>query len=120
MARHAAGTAILLCCACVAPVAAQWVHYPTVGTPRTPDGKADLAAPTPKASNGHTDFSGIWKVPDGKYLRNLAADEPGGKAPFQPWAETLFNQRAGNLDKGRPSESCLPHAVPDAQTVGSS
>jgi hypothetical protein len=27
------------------PLAAQWVHYPTPGIPRTPDGKPNLAAP---------------------------------------------------------------------------
>src|SRR5690242_20053473 len=32
-------------------LSAQWVKYPTPGTPRTRDGKADLAAPTPRASN---------------------------------------------------------------------
>jgi hypothetical protein len=102
----------------VIPVSAQWVHYPTPGTPRTADGKADLTARAPKTADGKPDLSGIWKVPNGKYLQNLAVDE--GEAPMLPWAEAIYKERKGNLAKGRPSESCLPHAVPDGQTVASS
>ena len=29
------------------PPHAQWLNYPTPGTPRTPDGKPNLAAPAP-------------------------------------------------------------------------
>jgi hypothetical protein len=39
---------------------AQWVNYRTPGTPRTPDGKADLRARTPKALDGKPDLSGVW------------------------------------------------------------
>jgi hypothetical protein len=39
---------------------AQWLHFPTPGTPRTPDGKPNLAAPAPRASNGKPDLSGTW------------------------------------------------------------
>jgi len=41
---------------------AQWVNYPSPGTPRTPDGKANLTAPAPRASNGKPDLSGLWHV----------------------------------------------------------
>ncbi|HTB19304.1 MAG TPA: hypothetical protein VK708_14390 [Bryobacteraceae bacterium] len=40
---------------------AQWPSYPTPGTPRTPDGKVNLGAPTPKTRDGHPDFSGMWE-----------------------------------------------------------
>jgi hypothetical protein len=39
---------------------AQWLHFPTPETPRTPDGKPNLAAPAPRASNGKPDLSGTW------------------------------------------------------------
>jgi len=43
------------------------VNYRAPGTPRTRDGKANLAAPAPRASNGKPDLSGLWHVqPDGK------------------------------------------------------
>jgi hypothetical protein len=39
---------------------AQWLNYPTPGTPRTRDGKAILSAPAPKALDGKPDLSGVW------------------------------------------------------------
>ena len=42
------------------PVAAQSIHYPTAGIPRTLDGKPNLASPAPKPGDGKTDFSGLW------------------------------------------------------------
>ena len=41
---------------------AQWLHYPTPGIPRTRDGKPNLSAPSPRASNGKPDLSGLWQV----------------------------------------------------------
>jgi hypothetical protein len=103
----------------------QWLRYPTSGTPRLPDGKANLSAPTPRAADGHPDFTGIWEVlgdlvmpTDGrvrsKYVYNIGVDLPGGSAPFQPWARELWNGRQKVLGVGAPSEKCLPHGIPDA------
>ena len=39
---------------------AQWLNFPTPGTPRTRDGKADLAAPAPRAPDGKPDLTGTW------------------------------------------------------------
>ena len=39
---------------------AQWLNYPTPGTPRTRDGKPNLAAPAPRALDGKPDLSGVW------------------------------------------------------------
>ena len=39
---------------------AQWSNFPTPGTPRTRDGKANLAGPAPKALDGRPDLSGVW------------------------------------------------------------
>ena len=39
---------------------AQWLNYRTPGTPRTPDGKPNLAAPAPRAPDGKPDLTGVW------------------------------------------------------------
>jgi hypothetical protein len=39
---------------------AQWLNYSTPGTPRTPDGKPNLAAPAPRAPDGKPDLTGVW------------------------------------------------------------
>jgi len=39
---------------------AQWLNYPTPGTPRTRDGKPDLSAPTPRTADGKPDLTGVW------------------------------------------------------------
>src|SRR4051812_11255816 len=44
-----------------AAVHAQWLNFPTPGTPRTRDGKPDLAAPAPRALDGKPDLSGVWR-----------------------------------------------------------
>ena len=92
-------------------LAAQWLNYPDPKIPRTADGKPNLKAPAPKLSNGKPDFSGIWRVPTGKYLENLGAD--GVEIPMQPWAEQLYKERRANDAKDRPSGRCLPHSVTD-------
>jgi len=113
MTRLAAATVLLLASV---PLAAQWLHYPTPGMPRTPEGKPNLSAPAPKMPDGKPDLSGIWASADNKYLQNLAAD--GIEVPFQPWAEKLYKERSENLGKGRPSERCLTHGVTDFDALG--
>jgi hypothetical protein len=39
---------------------AQWVNFQAPGTPHTPDGKPDLAAPVPHTGEGKPDLSGTW------------------------------------------------------------
>jgi len=113
MTRLAAATVLLLASV---PLAAQWLHYPTPGMPRTPEGKPNLSAAAPKMPDGKPDLSGIWASADNKYLQNLAAD--GIEVPFQPWAEKLYRDRSENLGKGRPSERCLTHGVTDFDALG--
>lgn len=102
--------ALALVLVCI-PVFGQWIHYPTPGIPRTPDGKPNMSAPAPKTSGGKPDFSGVWVPADGKYLANLAVDAV--EVPFQPWAAALYKERQENHGKGRPSERCLTHGVTD-------
>jgi len=59
---------------------AQWLNFPTPGTPRTPDGKPDLAAPTPRTADGKPDLSGVWmheltSVAEMKRLYGATIDE---------------------------------------------
>jgi hypothetical protein len=97
------------------PVSAQWLHYPTPGIPRMPDGKPNLSAPAPRTPDGKPDLSGIWTVRDGKYFQDLGAD--GIEIPMLPEAKALYERRKGNLQKGHPSERCLGHGVTDFSTV---
>ena len=100
---------------CATSAAGQWLHYPTPGSPRTPDGKPNLTAPAPKTADGKPDLSGIWVSPDTKYFFDLTAD--GVPAPMLPAAEKLYKQRLAQLQKGHPSERCLGHGVTDFDTV---
>jgi hypothetical protein len=90
--------------------AAQWLNYPTPGTPRLPDGKPDLSAPAPRASDGKPDLSGVWRGAGPIYRFNIAQDlKP---EDIQPWAEALFLQRVRDSRKDSPLARCLPVSVP--------
>jgi hypothetical protein len=102
----------------IAVLLGQWISLSLPDTPRNPDGKPNLYAPSPKASSGKPDFSGIWRVAASKYLFNLAVDI--GEAPFQPWAAELYKRRSDALGKDRPSERCIPHGIPDGMLVPNS
>jgi hypothetical protein len=103
---------------------AQWISYPISGTPRTKDGKANLTAPAPKTSDGKPDLSGLWTI---------SADRPKNSSfgtdvrdyivpPNEPplllrEASALFQKHFDSLGAGRPSESCLPHGIPDMMLI---
>ena len=106
---------ILLVVMAALPLAAQWVHYPTPGIPRTPGGKPNLTAPAPKTADGKPDLSGVWTSPGTKYFFDLAAD--GVEAPLLPKAAAFYKERLAQLQKGHPSERCLGHGVTDYDTV---
>ena len=120
-----AGFALLS--ASVFPAAAQWLHYPTAGIPRTSDGKPNLAAPAPKAPDGKPDLSGLWiptrpsgRIPSeqGSYASLQYFMAPGATIPpMLPEAEALYRKRFENFGAGRPSEHCMPHGIPDAMIV---
>jgi hypothetical protein len=112
-----------------APVAAQWLKYPTAGIPRTPDGKPNLKAPAPRTRDDKPDFSGMWLTADGPpcpqnpsgqdFIEcgielpisvlgfNVGAKIPGG-LPFQPWAAELVKKRTAEHSKDDPHARCLP------------
>ena len=92
-------------------VDAQWIHYPTPGMPRTPDGKPNLAAPAPKTADGKPDLSGTW-LTQGIYIGDIAKDlkEP---VPFQPWAADLYKHRRDNLGTEDPTGWCVVGACRD-------
>src|SRR5262250_1539889 len=104
---------VVLICAFASPATAQWIRYPTPGTPRTPDGKPNLSAPAPKTRDGKPSLAGIWtrvalKLPPRPFgTPNNLLDwmPPGSEIPMHPWAAALFKERSEkHLGGGRPSE----------------
>ena len=112
---------------CVAPLAAQWLKYPTAGVPRARDGKPNLTAPTPRTREGKPDFSGMWLTADGmpcntlaegfqqcgselpmsRYGINIGAGLTGG-LPYQPWAAQQVKYQTEQNSKDDPHARCLP------------
>jgi hypothetical protein len=86
----------------------QWLNTPTPGIPRTPDGKPDLAAPAPKAADGHPDLSGVW-TPNSRPLQDLSVAVPNRDVPYLPWSAQLTTERAGGAKgKDDPAAYCVP------------
>jgi hypothetical protein len=117
---------------------AQWLNYPTPGTPRTRDGKPNLTAPAPRAANGKPDLSGVWmhqatplaemkrlfgdhigdvNVPGmeietvSKYGINILVDFKPEETPMRPEAAEIFRRRATGVDS---RATCLPIGIPAA------
>ena len=122
---------------------AQWLNYPTPGTPRTRDGKPNLSAKTPRAGNGKPDLSGVWQTelaPPGeierlfgdnfkyavvpgddprtfsKYFLNILADFKPEEAPIRPEAAELARKNAENA-RANPSAQCLPQGIVRADVL---
>ena len=118
---------------------AQWVTYPAPGVPRTRDGKVNLAAPAPRASNGKPDLSGLWHVQAtplaemkrlygdnvgttdvpgmeadtvSKYAFNILLDFKPEKAPMRPEAAAILRHRLQDPTDALPSTRCLPTGIP--------
>jgi hypothetical protein len=132
--RHLA----LLLAFSIAPAHAQWLTYPTPGTPRLKDGKPNLAAPAPRV-HGKPNLSGIWEpeatprkilanmfppgvglLPGGvnglgeddpqKYFLNVLAEFKPGEEPLTPAAAALFRKNLESPPKL--SALCQPPALP--------
>jgi hypothetical protein len=122
---------------------AQWLNYPTPGTPRTRDGKPNLAAPAPRTGDGKPDLSGVWHVhptplaemkrlfgegvgvssvpgmePDtiSKYATNILVDFNPEEVQMRPAAAEIFRRRASGTE-AFPGATCVPMGIPNAGLV---
>src|SRR6266853_1535640 len=83
-------------CALCATLSAQWLNYPTPGTPRKEDGKPNLSAKAPRLA-GKPDLSGVWQVEPaakGEIERMLGGDLTVGLVPGDPidtFSKYFFN-----------------------------
>jgi len=122
---------------------AQWLNFPTPGTPRTRDGKPNLAARVPHTADGKPDLSGVWMhettsvaevkrlfgsrfdseielAPPGmeigtqhKYAFNILLDFKPGESPMRPETSELLKRRAASRN---PAEVCV--GVPGIPVAG--
>ena len=93
--------AIVVSLAAVAlPANAQWLNHPTPNIPRTSDGKPNLAAPAPRAVDGHLDLSGPWTGRPGVIG---VPDEA-----LTATSKALVREREENYFKDRPAFNCQP------------
>jgi hypothetical protein len=91
---------------------AQWLRYPTPGTPRTKDGSPNLTAATPRTPDGRPDLSGVWEPepdPIPQVLRAVYAAGPGVPAPLG--SEPITKYFATILADFKPGESPLRPGV---------
>jgi hypothetical protein len=123
-------------------VNAQWATYTPASTPKTSDGRPNLNAPVPRASNKKPDISGVWQIeaspipelikllPGGenglgedlpnKHFINIYADYDFGKEPLTPMAAAA---NMAILKKGLatsnedPNIRCMPDGFPLMQTI---
>ena len=118
-------------------VNAQWLNYPAPGTPLTRDGRPDLKARAPRASNGKPDLSGVWQIEPpqageierlygdvgvsvtagddartfSRYFINLFIDFKRGEEPIRPEAAALTLRNRQNI-ADLPTSHCLPLGLP--------
>ena len=99
--RGALTVAIVVSSAAVAlPANGQWLNHPTPNIPRTSDGKPNLAAPAPRAGDGHIDLSGPWTGRPGVIG---VPDEA-----LTATSKALVREREENYFRDRPAFNCQP------------
>jgi hypothetical protein len=131
MAAAMRRSAFIFFLAAATTVSAQWLEYPTAGVPRTSDGRANLAAPAPRAPDGNPDLSGIW-MPEGD--PSLGDSDPPPRyfldifgrltpktipAELQPSAAQVYARNRDSVGKLNPASNCLPRGVPWADATPS-
>jgi hypothetical protein len=79
----------------------QWLTHPTLGIPRTADGKPNLSGPTPRTADGRPDLSGLWHAGP-KYDSDFKA------ADAHSWAQAKVRERDANPAADSWSTLCLP------------
>lgn len=105
------------------PAAAQWLQYPTPGTPRLADGRPNLSAPVARTADGKPDLSGVWSAEcavyglDGCFTRSLFFDlakdlKPEDVPRMTPWAAAIAAQRESRDHVDDPYGYCMPPGVP--------
>ncbi len=122
---------------------AQWLNFPTPGTPRTREGKPNLTAPAPRAADGKPDLSGVWlhehtslaemkrifgaladtrdkvNVPGmeadsiSKYAIDILLDFKSQESPMRPEAAEVMRRRAANSS---PADVCM--SIPGIPLAG--
>src|ERR1700730_8392330 len=101
-----------------APVAAQWIKFPTPGIPRLPDGKPNASAPAPRTAEGKPDLSGIWRSGGTRHRYDYDVAQDLKPDEILPWAETLRLQRVQDFRKDSPLARCLPVSLPFLNSRG--
>jgi hypothetical protein len=96
--------------ASAAITSAQWLDYPAPGIPRLPDGRPNLAAPTPRTADGKPELDGIWFV-DEKPLDEFGIRSAGSSLEIKP--EDIVLTPEGKALQQRmkndfPGAQCLP------------
>ena len=99
------------------PAAAQWLKQPTVGIPRTPDGKPDLVAPAPRTPDGKPDLSGLWRPAFNPYNLDVIQNVKE-EGVFRPAAEAVFKQHLAEFHESDPITHCLPGGPLEILTAG--
>jgi hypothetical protein len=121
--------AIFAVIAVSAPVAAQWLNYPTAGIPRTADGKPNLSAPAPRTADGKPDLSGVWDLvdklpcpPEGcncggaaQQFINIAWGLKDG-LPYRPGIAEQAKALAAPPKTIEPITRCLPQGIVERHT----
>jgi hypothetical protein len=106
---------------------AQWLNYPSPGTPRLRNGKPNLRAPTPLMANEKPDLSGIWATEcepgsecfgQRSLFFDLAIDLKPSDVEMTPWAAGIAAQRESRDHVDDPMGYCLPAGVPRVSFVG--
>jgi hypothetical protein len=121
---------VMISAAMAVPLGAQWLHYPTAGVPRLPDGSPNLEAPSPRTADGKPDFSGMWapennrpcppqgcadmEVPQEFFNIGFSLKDD---LPYQPWAAELKKKRTEENGKDDPVSRCLPGGIVKLHTT---